>query len=133
MNQSTLMRDDRGATAIETAFALPVLIAMMWAILQLGLLFRATSGIQHALGEGARAATVWTGEEIVPADIKAKIDAAVYGIGPGTFTVPLPSRGTDCDNQCLDVTVHYSQATNLLIFPGPTVSVTRSKRVWLAD
>jgi Flp pilus assembly pilin Flp len=128
-----VIKDERGATAIETAFALPALIVMIWAILQLGLLFRATSGIQHALGEGARAATVWTGAKIVPGDIKAKVEAAVYGIGPGTFTVPLPSRGTDCDDKCLDVTVSYTQATSLLIFPGPTVSVTRSKRVWLAN
>jgi Flp pilus assembly pilin Flp len=133
MIPSRLTKDERGATAIETAFALPILIVMIWMILQLGLLFRATSGIQHALGEGARAATVWTGSAIVPGDIKAKVEAAVYGIGPGTFTVPLPSRGSDCDNKCLDVTVSYSQATTLLIFPGPTVSVTRSKRVWLAE
>jgi Flp pilus assembly pilin Flp len=133
MIPSRLIKDERGATAIETAFALPVLIIMVWAILQLGLLFRATSGIQHALGEGARAATVWTGSPIVPGDIKAEVEAAVYGIGPGEFTVPLPTRGSDCDNKCLDVTVSYTQATSLLIVPGPTVSVTRSKRVWLAE
>jgi Flp pilus assembly pilin Flp len=133
MTPPRLIKDERGATAIETAFALPVLIVMIWMILQLGLLFRATSGIQHALGEGARAATVWTGSAIDPGDIKAKVEATVYGIGPGEFTVPLPTRGIDCDNKCLDVTVSYTQATTLLIFPGPTVSVTRSKRVWLAD
>ena len=46
-----LGRDTRGATVIEMAFALPALIVMMWMVIQLGLVFRAMSGIQHALGE----------------------------------------------------------------------------------
>ena len=32
---------------------------MLWAIVQLGLMYRANSGIQHALGEGARYATLY--------------------------------------------------------------------------
>ncbi len=127
-----VLRDERGTAAIEMAFALPTLIVMLWMIIQLGLVFRATAGIQHALGEGARAATVWTGTAINPTTIKERVEAAVYGIGPGKFTVPLPTRGTNCDDQCLDVTVTYSQETTLIIFPGPTVNVSRSKRVWLA-
>ena len=133
MTMFRIVRDERGTAAIEMAFALPALIVMIWAIIQLGLVFRATAGIQHALGEGARAATVWTGSAIVPATIKARVEAAVYGIGPGDFEVPLPVRGTDCDDQCLDVTVTYSQDTDLILFPGPTVEVTRTKRVWLAE
>ena len=36
-----LRRDDRGAAVIETAFALPALILMMWMLVQAGLVFRA--------------------------------------------------------------------------------------------
>jgi hypothetical protein len=32
----------------------------------------------------------------------------------------------------LDVTVNYTQATNLLLLPGPTVQLSRTKRVWTA-
>jgi Flp pilus assembly pilin Flp len=133
MMKLRILRDERGATAIETAFALPALIVMMWMIIQMGLVFRAMAGIQHALGEGARRATVWTGTSIKPEDIKSEVQAAVYGIGPGTFNIPLPAKGTNCDDKCLDVKVTYTQKTDLLLLPGPTIAVTRAKRVWLAD
>ena len=128
-----LIRNNHGAAVIETAFALPILILFIWILLQLGLVFRASSGIQHALGEGARAATVWSVAGVDAAAIKAKVEAEVYGIGPGTFTVPLPTAGTGCDDQCLDVTVQYTQNTDLLFFPGPTIDIQHSKRVWLAS
>ena len=60
----SLTEDERGAALIETAFALPALIVMVWAVVQLGLVFRAMSGIQHALGEGARLAQLQQGEKL---------------------------------------------------------------------
>jgi len=128
----TLRRDERGAAVIETAFALPCLILMVWMVVQLGLVFRAMSGIQHALGEGARLATLWP----QPDDdaIHDKIEAAVYGIGPGEFTIEDPVPGADeFGNAYLDLTVSYSQQTDMLVMPGPTITVSRSKRVWVAD
>ena len=125
-----LIRSEQGAAVIEMAFALPIVILFIWVIVQLGLVFRATSGIQHALGEGARLATVWP--EPSADDIKARVEEAVYGIGPGDFDVPDPVPGTDCDDSCIDVTVNYTQDTDLLLFPGPTIEVSRTKRVWTA-
>jgi hypothetical protein len=103
---------------------------MVWMVVQLGLVFRAMSGIQHGLGEGARMATLFP----KPTDtaIKAKISDAVYGIGPGSFTIATPTSGTADGATYLDLKVTYSQATDLLIVPGPTISVSRSKRVWVA-
>ena len=125
-----LIRSENGAAAIEMAFALPIVVLFIWMLVQLGLVFRATSGIQHALGEGARLATVWP--EPTAAQVKARVEEAVYGIGPGEFTVPDPVPGGDCDDSCLDVTVEYEQDTDMLLFPGPTITVSRTKRVWTA-
>jgi len=122
-----LKRDDRGATAVETAFALPIFIIMLWAMIQFGLMFRAMAGIQHALGEGARLATIFP--RPTDAAIKARISAKVYGIQPGVFTVPNPVEGTGY----LDLSVNYVQPTSLLLLPGPTINVTRTKRVWIAS
>ena len=127
---STKRLDDRGAAVIEMAFALPILIIMMWMIVQLGLVFRAMSGINHGLGEGARLATLYP----QPTDdaIKTKISDAVYGIGPGSFEIEDPVAGVDMGANYLDHEVTYTQETDLLIIPGPTINVTRSKRVWVA-
>lgn len=126
-----LVRNEDGAAVIEMAFALPILIALIWMVVQLGLVFRAMSGIQHALGEGARAATLWPVPEVD--EIEDKMEAAVYGIGPGTFVIEEPASGTDDGSDYLDLVVTYTQPTDLLIFPGPTISVSRSKRVWIAE
>ena len=53
-----LRRDEQGAAAIEMAFALPILILMIWMIVQLAQVYRAMAGIQQALGQGARYATL---------------------------------------------------------------------------
>ncbi|HTK59034.1 MAG TPA: TadE/TadG family type IV pilus assembly protein [Sphingomicrobium sp.] len=128
---STLRRDESGAVAIETAFALPALIIMVWAVVQLGLVFRAMSGIQHALGEGARLATLYP----QPTDdaIRDRIEDVVYGIGPGTFTIEEPVPGTENGSAYLDLEVSYTQQTDMLFLPGPTITVSRSKRVWVAE
>lgn len=126
-----LATNDRGAAAIETAFALPILVMLLWMIVQLGLVFRAMSGIQHALGEGARAATLWPVPD--PDDISERMEEAVYGIGPGTFTVVDPVPGDADGSNFLDLQVTYTQPTDLLIVPGPTITVSRSKRVWVAE
>lgn len=131
MKMPRLVRNEDGAAVIEIAFALPILITLIWMVVQLGLVFRAMSGIQHALGEGARLATLWPVPETT--DIEAKMEAAVYGIGPGTFVIEDPVPGTDDGSDYLDLVVTYTQPTDMLIFPGPTISVSRSKRVWIAE
>lgn len=135
-----LRDDERGAAIIEMAFALPILIVMIWMFVQLAQIYRAVAGIQQGLGEGARLATLCltptsTGCTIPTASqITTKINTAVYGIGPGTFTVSTPTLQTDATNggKYYDLTVSYSQPTSLLLVPGPNISVTRSKRVWVA-
>ena len=126
-----LRRDQSGTAVIEMAFALPAMIVLIWMIVQLGLVFRAMAGIQHSLGEGARLATIWPAPDA--ASIKTKMNDAVYGIGPGTFDIPAPTSGKADGADYLDLKVTYTQPTDLLIIPGPTITVSRSKRVWRAE
>ena len=131
MKRRGIFSDDRGAAMIEMAFALPIFIMMVWMLVQLGFVFRATSGMQHALGEGARFATIWPTP--TPGQIQQRVLDEVYGTRPGTFNVPMPVVGDDCDNRCVDLVVEYEQSTNLLLVPGPTIEVSRTKRVWVAE
>lgn len=131
--------DNGGVATIEIAFALPVLVVMLWLFIQLAEVYRAVAGIQQALGQGARYATLCLNPSVasgcsVPtaADIKTQIQNNVYGIGPGTFTVSDPVSGQSGSAAYYDLTVTYTQPTSLLLVPGPTINVTRSKRVWVA-
>jgi Flp pilus assembly protein TadG len=141
-----LNHDESGAAAVEMAFALPVLVVMLYAFVQLAEVYRAVAGMQQALGEGARFATLCytqsatgcaspapgSGTSPAAGTIKAKIYTSVYGIGPGTFNVVDPALGTSGTAQYYDLSVTYSQPTNLLMFPGPTMTLTRNKRVWIS-
>lgn len=135
-----IRRDEKGAAAVEMAFVLPILIVMIWMFVQFAQMYRALAGIQQALGEGARYATLCLNPTITGCSapstdaVKAKIIASVYGIGPGRFDDPAPTvvEGTSGTSRYYDLTVSYHQPTSLLLVPGPTVRVSRAKRVWIA-
>ncbi len=131
-----LRRDERGAAAIEMAIAVPVLILMLWGIFQIGVAFQASAGMQHALGEGARLATICqnpTADGVCGTatndEIEALINAKAFGTGIGEFTVAEIVEVNDYK----DLEVSFSMPTNFLFFNGPTINLTRSKRVYVAS
>lgn len=126
-----LRRDERGVAATEMALALPVLITMIYGIFQVGLLFQANAGMQHALGEGARLATICipSGSTCNPPSdtaIKNRISAKLFGQSDGAFTVANPVVGTGYR----DLSVSYTRSMNFIFFRGPTVTLNRSKRAY---
>lgn len=135
-----IFRAQQGAATIEMAFALPVLIVMIWMFVQLAQVYRASAGIQQALGEGARYATLCVNPTVVSgcnipsgSVIHDRMVDAVYGIGPGTFTPNTPAKQTVGTSSYYDLSVNYTQTTSLLLFAGPDISITRSKRVWVSS
>ena len=140
IRRRSFIRNEEGVAAIEMAFALPILIEMIWMFVQLAEVYRAVAGIQQGLGEGARYATLClsptaTGCTIpTSSQITDKINTAVYGIGPGSFNTPAPVCTNDTVNggSYYDLSVSYTQHTSLLIIPGRDISVSRSKRVWVS-
>lgn len=122
-----LIKNEKGAAAIEMAFAVPIFLMLVWSVFQLGQAFRAVAGMQHALGEGARYATIYPTPDTDA--IKTRISDEVFGTGPGEFSVADPAGGTGY----LDLSVTYTQETDLLFLPGPTIELTRDKRVYVAS
>ena len=81
-----LIRDHEGVAAAEFAIIAPILITLIWGIFQLALVFEANAGVQSALGQAARYATIFP----TPSDdeIKAKITSAKFGGVQGTWGAP---------------------------------------------
>ena len=128
-----LIGDRTGSSAVEFAVAIPVLVTMVWGIFQIGILYQANAGMQHALGEAARYATVWVEANDGPptdAQIQAKITSAKFGLGNGTWGTP--SISTDPITQSKTISVTYTQPTDFLVIAGPTVTLSASKVVYLA-
>lgn len=122
-------RDESGATVVEMAFALPILILFLYGIIQIGMIMAAVAGMQHALGEGARQATLYP----TPADrvIKQRMDAVKFGEYLAPITTDLPT--TDPTGKSYkDLAVHYTVTPNFLFFTAPSVTIDRTKRVYLS-
>lgn len=125
-----LRSDVRGLATIEFALVVPILIVAIWGIFQIGLLFEANSGMQHALGEGARYATLYdySTDDHMPTDesIKARMNAKLFGTGGGAFRVEDPVDGDGFKT----LTITYTRPMDFLLFKGPTITLTRSKKVY---
>lgn len=124
-----LLGDRKGSAAIEFVVAIPILVLMMWGIFQVGILYQANAGMQHALGEGARLATVWPTR--TDAEIQSKITSAKFGLANGTWGTPQITTDTTAKTKTISVT--YSQPTDFLFFQGPTVTLSATKVVYLAQ
>ena len=141
-----LRRDERGAAVIEIAIALPTLILFIWGIFQLGIAFQASAGMQHALGEGARLATICVNPTpagcSTPTDaaILAKVNDKLFGTGIGDFDVEINRPVDDPDTADVDesdvnyieLNATFSMPTNFLFFDGPNINLSRTKRVYMA-
>lgn len=133
-----LRRNEEGAAAIEMAISLPVLLVLIYGIFQIGLVFQASAGMQHALGEGARYATLCIPTSTgcnSPSDdaIRTRMSSKLFGMNIGSFgtpTVTTPASAT-CTN-CKDLSTTYTVTPNYLFFSGRPITLTRSKRVYIA-
>jgi Flp pilus assembly protein TadG len=130
--------DERGSTVVEFAFAMPVLASLLYGIATLGMFFEANAGIQHALGQGARYATLCpsdaSGTCTLPTStaITALVNSSLYGAASGDFDTPTVDTST-ASSGYITITVTYHHTLSFLFFNGPTETLTRSKRVYLAD
>jgi len=143
-----LVRDGRGAAVIEIAIALPVIVLFLWGIFQLGIAFQASAGMQHALGEGARLATICqnpTADGVcstaTDTEIEARVNEKLFGTGVGVFDFEiLPPPADDPDTASVnesdvdykELSVTFTMPTNFLFFNGPNIDLTRTKRVYIA-
>ena len=128
------LRDEQGSTAIEFAIAIPVLISMIWGMFQVSLLLQSNAGVEQALGEGARYATIFnvaTGGRPTNDQISNKITGAKFGTGLGTWQNPVINTDHEASDGYITISVQYNVATNFLFFAGPNVTIAKSKRVYI--
>lgn len=125
-----LRADDSGASAVEMALSLPILLTFIYGMMQVGMVMAADAGMQHALGEGARLATIYP----TPSDtaIKDKITTKVFGNYIGTYAVSDPVTTTAGTSRYKTLTVTYTVTPNYIFFSGKPVNLTRTKRVYLS-
>ena len=134
MRHRSLRRDDRGAAVVELALSQPILVTMIYGIFEFSQLYEANASMQHALGEGARLATLYDASttDHIPTDtaIKNKMQAKLFGTPGGSFNVQDPAPPPTTADHYKTLTITYTRTMNFLFFPGPTITLTRSKRAY---
>jgi Flp pilus assembly protein TadG len=91
---------DRGATAVEMALLMPVLLLVLFATVDFGRMYNAQLTLTEAARDGARAA-------VLGANVTTETQEAASGISPVTVTVtPCPAA----PNAASDATVIASHA-----------------------
>lgn len=129
MLKRNLAADESGSSAVEMALSVPILLTFIFGMMQVGMVMAADAGMQHALGEGARLATIYP----TPTDtaIKSKITDKVFGTFIGSYTVSDPVTTISGTSRYKLLQVSYSVTPNFLFFSGKPITMTRTKRVYL--
>ena len=124
-----LRRDARGVAAMEFGLVAPGLVLMIVGIAQLGILFMANAGLQQAVEEGARYATIYPSPD--SSAIIARVNDKQFGLDAANVTGPSVTPGTTSDGiNYVDVTMIYSAPMNFVFFETDPVTLSHTRRAY---
>lgn len=124
-----LHADRRGATAAEFALTVPMLLMILVAFVQVGVLFFANAGLQNAVGEAARAATLWPRR--TEAQIEQELMDSRFGLNADLMDEPVFTYGREGGQDFVEITVTYTPNLNFIFFEVPGVTLTQTRRAYL--
>jgi Flp pilus assembly protein TadG len=117
-----------GAAAAEFAIVAPILILAIFATFQFGTLFFANAGLQNAVGEGARLATLWPRR--TQSEIQSRLQAAQFGLNPQNLAAPQFVAGTSGGQDFMDITMTYTVDLDFLLFRIEDVTLQETRRAY---
>lgn len=135
--RARVLRDRRGAAAVEFALIMPILLLLVFGIISYGYMLSFRQAISQAAAEGARAAAVAQRDADQQPDALAAMNEALesYGVtcaggvlsrdggGVGTCAVSIATcAGEAASVRCVTVTIDYNYADNPLL-PVPGVGI----------
>ncbi|MDH4139163.1 MAG: pilus assembly protein [Coriobacteriia bacterium] len=103
---------DRGAVALEFAVVVPLLLILLFGMLEFGFVFQAQLAVTHAAREGARMAAVADGSLWDPSVVEQR----AY---PLTTASGLSISLTEPDPESVSVTVSYPWSWRVVPLGGP--------------
>ena len=100
--------DERGAAAVEFGIILPVLMLILFGIIEFGMIMFSREVITNASREGARAGIVQSATKPTTGQIQTVVTNYLTGTGinPATVTIAVAGAGLTAPNT-LSVTVTY--------------------------
>ena len=117
--RNALLRDQSGATVVEFALTLPIFIALVFGVIQVGMLLWTKLGMQNAVETAARCASVNT--TLCPDAATIQSYAAQNAFGLNLPSSTFVSTAGACGQQ---VSATYSYPIFSPYFPASSVTLT---------
>jgi len=124
-----LLRSDCGIGAVEFALIAPVICAFIVGVAQLGMLFFANAGLQSAVAEGARLATVYprpSNEQII-----ARITDRRFGLDPAFITAPTVNDFEVNNRDYKQISMSYQVPLDFIFYQTSPVTLVANRRVFV--
>jgi Flp pilus assembly pilin Flp len=121
--------DEGGATVVEFAVALPLLVTMMIGTLQFALVLHASGAVRHALGEGIRHAKVYP--EATESEVLAVTRSGMQGVNLGGIEELTFNRGVANNAQYGRVTMRYRLEPVIPFAAVPPILIEESRQAYL--
>ena len=126
--QVAILKASDGIAAAEFAMMAPLVLLLLFLVVNLGMLFESYNGVQHAVGEGARLATIYP--RPTDSQITSAVQTAEFGLDPSLVSAPTYSHGTNSGIAYVDVTLTYNAPVTFPLFSLPAVPLTYTKRAY---
>lgn len=123
-----LIRNQHGVSAVEFALALPPFLILIMGAIQLSVIALARTGLQHAVDEGARLASIHPMPS--DADIMARVTSREFGLDPAYVQAPTVTHGTEHGVPYTEVSMSYSRSLNFVFFETRPLAVSYTKRAY---
>lgn len=124
-----LLMDCRGATVLEFALVVPILLAMLLGTAMLGIGFYAQAGLRSTVEDAARYATIWPRPS--QADIEARIAAKQFGMNPANIVGPTVEFTSGTPNY-VTITMGYNLTINYVI-GTKTIALAETRRAYVTS
>jgi Flp pilus assembly protein TadG len=125
-----LRTDCRGAAVIEFAMVAPVFGAMLYGIVQLGIIFYAQAGLKSAVEDAARQATLWP--RPTQSQLESRIAAKSFGMKAANITGPTVTFVTGSSPKYVTVTMSYTTSLNYILGKH-AITFTETRRAYVTD
>jgi hypothetical protein len=117
-----------GAAALEFAIAAPIVLMLIFGLIQFSTILYARAGLQEAVESGARYATIYPAP--TDAQIIAKMNSTKFGLQASRITGPTFVHGTTSGVSYVDITMSYSVPLKFAFFRGPSITLNRTSRAY---
>lgn len=117
-------RSEHGAAAVEFAIILPILVMLLFGIIQFSLAYNRQQGLHAAAREGARLASL---PSTTSTQITDRVDSALEGIFKEGQNYNIEITPALCDGrsgQEVVVEVKYDNNIDIPLWASPTVTLT---------